>query len=197
MAVITIDADSDSNGVRSDAGFGAWNDARIDDPAAGVTSFITQANTSFQCGRYFAFFPMTSIPSGSTITAAKLVHPVVGNKTDLNSGSIHIVEHIATDPIGVDDFKNYKSLDSDTSFGIKDVTDLSTSATTDITINATGITYLESVIQGTAKIGLRSSEDFDNASPSNNSQYTTSVTDFDLQITYTPIAGGGMPIMSY
>jgi len=184
MAQLISTTSSGSNGVRSDVS-GSWSAARTDNPANGVTNFVTQAATNFQCGRWFGFFDLSSIPAGSTIDSVTFTFPAVGNVTDSDSGSVDVVEHIASDPVAVGDFLNYKSLNSDVSFGNVDVTNLNTGSTTDVTINATGITYIEAQVGGTAKIGLRSSEDFGNSAPSGNSQYTMSVTGVTLTINYT------------
>lgn len=190
---LTIDTSATSNGVVSDIGLATWNTARTDDPAKEVSSFITASVSTgnYQCGRYFGFFDMSGIPAGSTITAAKIVHPVISNYTNTAGGAVHIVEHVATDPISIADFLLYKSLDSDVSFGNVNYSGLSQVTTTDITINATGITYLASVIGGTAKLGLRSSFDINNSAPVGDSQYTCSVTGFDLVVTYTEPSTSG------
>ncbi len=189
MVTATIDADSDSNGVRT-AVEASWAVART---AAGTatTNFITQASSGPQLGRYFAFFDLVSIPTGSTISTAKMVHPSVANKLSTAGGSIHIVEHVATDPIGTGDMTSYKTLNGDTSFGSETYANVSTGGTFDITINASGITYLTTQIGSIAKIGLRSSHDIDNSAPGGGlfSQYTCSVTAHDLVIDYVPPPG--------
>lgn len=196
MAQITIDISADSNGVISNAGLLSWNAARTENPAKEVSNFITNATSEaaggFQCGRFFGFFSFASVPAGSKITSATLVHPVSGNKTVTAGGAIHIVSHVATDPIGVNDYLNYSTLNGDTSFGTVNFDDVNTSTTTNISFNATGIAYLQTVIGGTAKIGLRSSFDMDNSAPSGTSQYNCTVANFDLIVNYSPAGGAAL-----
>lgn len=193
MPQIIIDIDADSNGVNSDIGINPWNVARTDDPAKEVTNYVCVAVGAipYQCSRFFGFFDMSGIPTGSKIDSATLVHPDADNHTSAAGGSVNVVEHVASDPIGVDDFLNYKVLNGDTSFGSVNYSSINTSGTTDFTLNASGITYLESVIGGIAKIGLRSSFDINNSAPgAADSGYNCTVTDFDLIINYTPPSAG-------
>lgn len=189
MAQITIDADSDSNGVRNTAE-STWTAARSATTGSTTTFVIDASNSAtFQCGRYFGLFDLSGIAAGSTITAATFVHPAISNNTNDNSITVHVGEHTATDPIDGNSY-NDLTLDSDTSFGSVAVSGLSTSGTTNITLDAGGLSYLQGVIGSTAKLSLRSDLDRDNSSPAGINQYTISVTAPDLIVTYTPPEGG-------
>lgn len=183
MAQTTIDASAGSNGVRS--GVGTWATIRAEATGGSTTTFITQASSATQLGRCFLFFDLSGIPSGSTIDSATLVHPIVGNHTSAGGGNVHIIEHTATDPVDTASYNDI-TLNGDTSLGTETYANISDSASTNITVNATGITYLTAQIGSTAKIGLRSSFDIDNSAPGANSQYTATSTNFDLIVNYTP-----------
>lgn len=193
MAQATINAKSTSNAVRSGIE-GTWEDARTaaTNPK-GLTTFVTQAvgPSSFQCGRYFGLFDLTSIPSGSRVSSVDFIHPVVSNFLNPEGASVSVVDHTASDPVVVGDFSSI-TLNSDTTYGSVAMSSLSTTQTTAISLDSNGISIIQTAVnsRSLAKLGLRSSLDINNTSPAGITEYTSAVQDFQLRVNYIPPGGG-------
>lgn len=193
MPQITLTATSDSNGYRYTAQPN-WNAARNGGSGNNATSsFIESANSGgvYENGRYFGFFDASLIPAGSKINSVIWRHPAIANNSNVDGVTMHIVSHTAVAPLDSSDY----STNGSTSLGSVTQSGLSTSATTDITLNATGIANFVAAI--TNKFGLITSLDLNNISPSINggSQYTASVTGHQLIVDYTAPGGGILTLL--
>jgi hypothetical protein len=135
--------------------------------------------------RTLLWFDTSSLTSGAVISAAKIVHPVMANNTNTDAITIHLVTHTA--PSTTIAFGDYDAVGS-TSFGSVLMSGLSTSTTTDIVLNATGIAAINKT--GNTAIALRTNKDIDNSDPTGYNEYTASLGDFDLVVTYTVPSSG-------
>jgi hypothetical protein len=110
----------------------------------------------YTVARSFLFF---SIPSGVTISQAKLVLTSSGS----GSGSpvIHAQQGTQADPVIAGDFDAITG----SSFGSVSPTNFTGGSSFDMTLNSTGISYLNSVAGSVAKIVLREAQDINNSTP--------------------------------
>ena len=140
---------------------------------------------NFSGCRTLLFFD-THLLANSKIISAKLVHPPIANFSNLDSGSVHIVTHAAPSTTIVTG--DYDSGIGTTSFGSVALSSLSTTLTTDITLNADGIAAINKT--GNTPIALLSSFDFNNSEPaSNGNEYTADRSLFELVVVYKKLAG--------
>lgn len=183
MAVGTINALAASDGCRNNND-STWAGARDTTPANELATWCrsTTSGGLFYNGRLFMYFPLTSIPGGATITGGTLIIPAVGNKAD-NDSTVAVVDtHTADGAIVVGDYNLYGG----NNHGSVDWTSLSTTGTTGITVNSTGLTNIENNIGGTANLCLRNSLDFNNSAPSGANDITFNPDNADLIVAYTP-----------
>lgn len=156
-----------------------------------ATYLINRLNAgNYSITRHFFFFDLspTNIPAGSIITGITFVHPVVGNVTNDESMTIHLTAHTAADPI-VEASYNDITLDGDTSWSEKAISDLSTSETTNITVNSTGIAAAQSALGGTWKVCIRGDKDLDDTTPTGVNQYSYTQDNAQIIVTYNPPGG--------
>lgn len=187
MAVLTQSEAGGGNGVRV-TGQADWATARSQ--TTGTTTNFVIDNTkvgagNFQLSRGFFWFNTASIGQGSTISAAVFRHPAISNNTNDEAITVHVVGHTGTETtIAGADIDQIGA----TSYGSVLMSGLSTSVTTDISLNATGLAAINK--GGNTAIGLIGSLDKDNTSPNGINQYTITVTSPVLEVTYTPVSGG-------
>jgi len=194
MAQVTINAKTGSTGVRSNVD--TFSNARS--ASSGTTTNFVLQNTktggSYQIGRGFLNFTITSIPRGSKITAVTFVHPAVANFLNSDSLTTHIVDHTGNDPIVGADY-DLITLDSDTSYGSVALSGLSTSTTTNISLDSNGVALLQTALDTGASIvkyAIRGSSDVNNSAPSGFNEYTIVSTDAQITVTYTPSGGAAL-----
>lgn len=183
MATLTADALAGNNSCIQNAE-ATWA-AAIGGGGEGTSSYIVVADRiaadNWSCSRTFLWFDTSSLGAGATISAAKLVHPLIANVGNTDNLTIHVVGHTAADTTIV--AGDYDTIGS-TSYGNVAVSGLSEATTTDITLNATAIAAISKT--GNTAIGIRSNKDKDAVEPTTSNGYTANRANFDLVITYTP-----------
>lgn len=193
MAQITIDAESGSAGVLTDA-MSTWTEAR--EATTGTVSDTvglsnTKAAGSFRCGRLFTNFVSTGIPAGSKITNVVLRHPKISSVDNDSGITVYVVDHTGSNPIVAADINNI-TLNSDTTYASSLLSAMSTTGTTDFTLDANGIAVVQSAVnsQSLIKLALRGSMDIDNETPgpgdNDSNGYQSTIDNADLIVTYTP-----------
>ena len=187
MAVLTQTEAGGGNGVRV-TGQTDWATAKSQTTGS-TTNFVVDntkvSANNFQLSRGFFWFNTASLGQGATISAAVFRHPAITNNTNDEAITVHVVGHTGTETtIATGDF----DLIGTTSYGSVLMSGLSTSVTTDISLNATGLAAINK--GGNTAIGLIGSLDKDNTTPTGINQYTITPTDPVLEVTYTPASGG-------
>ncbi len=142
---------------------------------------------NFSGVRTLLWFDTSALTPNAYITAAKIVHPAIANNNNNDGISIYFVTHAAPSTTIV--AGDFDSGIGTISFGSIAMSSLSTSVTTDIPLNASGIAAINKT--GNTPIALLSSHDFNNVEPIGSAnEYTTQYANFDLVVTYT-LQGGG------
>jgi hypothetical protein len=166
MAVTTFNAKASSDRIRK-TGQATW--ALAHDATSGSIggSFIQASHDSvYHVSRVFLLFDTSSLGASAIISAAKIIQPIAANYNDSDGQSVNVVNHTASDPPVADDFNNYET----TIFSTVDVTNVSTSGTTDFALDANGIANINKT--GVTKFAIMMSKDVSNTAPVGLSQYT-------------------------
>jgi hypothetical protein len=178
------------------------------------TGYQDYQGSNFNWKRGLVPFDTSAIPSGATITAATLNLYLysVGNAVNDGTDYLNVVETTQPDHTDVvaGDYDNVGSVDSPTTGATSiDLGDISTSAYTVFTLNATGLGWIktdgESSTCGTALtgwtcLGVREGHDLEDSNPSYSlndynqvalrySEYTGTASDPYLSVTYTTFTG--------
>lgn len=140
--------------------------------------------TTWQNARFFGFFDATTVvPPNATVIAINFQFPAVSNKNDGDTTSVNIISHTANNPLASGTYNNYGT----TSFGTETFANISTSTTTNIALNASGLTAF--VKNGNNKYGAVTNRDFANSAPTGNNGFNFTSISVKLIVTYE--LGGG------
>ena len=184
---VTITTSSGANGTVAPPN-ATWSTVRGAAAGSGLESFFIERfeGGNYRIARHFFFFDLstTNIPADATITAITFVHPVVSSVTNDNSISIHLAAHTSADPVSTASY-NDLTLNGATSWAEKNVADLSTGGSTNIVMNAAGITAANTALGGTWKVMIRGDGDLDNSAPAGKNQYNFTDDDVQISVTYT------------
>lgn len=193
MSTLTADALAGGN-TASMSNEATWN-AVATGAGEALSGYTISADKigagNFTGTRTLLFFDTSSLTSGAVISSAKIVHPAIANNTNTDAITVHLVTHTA--PSTTIEAGDYDAVGA-TSFGSVLMSGLSTSLTTDIALNATGIAAISKT--GNTAIALRTNRDIDNSEPTGYNEYTATLANFDLVIEYTLPTSGFFALLS-
>lgn len=140
------------------------------------------ANYTFT--RNWFHYDITSIPANATIISAFFRLPGTNtHNANTNTDTLTVVKSTVSsnDTLATSDWTNFDT----TSFGTLAFASYNNAANNDITINATGIAYLQTVVAGHAKLAVVTSRDLSNSTPTGFNVETANYTGQILSITYS------------
>ena len=199
MAQTTITTSTGADGV-APAANAVWATERgATTGGTGNATFLDRNDGgNYTIGRYFTFFDLGvgNIPAAATITAITFVFPIISSLQNADTDSVVLTAHTASDPPVGDDFNNI-TLNSPTSFGTETFANLSTVGVTNITMTADAITAAQAALGSVWKVCIRGNRDVTDAAPTGLNQFSFTIDDSQITITYTLPESGGMAFMSY
>ncbi len=177
-----------TNGATYAAARDAASGSVVDTTTTGKIGQKTQG-PKYNVYRFFVFFDSSSIPAGSSISAATL--SLYGSTDDSNADFDITISNgqptYPTDPLTGTDFAitNYSG-----NGGSLNTSGFSTGAYNDITMNATGLTWINIGAGATTKLAILSSEDINNSAPTGKENIIVSTAEATgnepkLDVTYT------------
>lgn len=134
--------------------------------------------------RNWFHYNITSVPTNATVISAFLRLPGTStHNANTNSDTITILQSTVTsnDTLATSDWTKYGS----TSFGTLAFASYNNAANNDIALNASGISYLQSVVGGHAKFAIRTANDIAATTPTGYNVETANYTGQLLSITYS------------
>ena len=137
--------------------------------------------------RVFLWFDTSTLPDNAVISSAKLVFPAVNSTSSDNTLGFGFTTHTAASTPTTADWDSC-TINSPTEFTTRiALTSLSTSGTTDVALNANGLSAISK--SASTPILLRGSLDIDNSAPVNLNEPTFDYSAFVLSVTYTSEGG--------
>lgn len=176
-------------------GEASWAAARDATAAASVGAenaatfyAISNGTASYRVDRIGMYFDLSSIPTNATVTDVTLTGKTATDWTNTDNTPLTLVAFTPADlnEIAVEDFDQQGT----TSFGTTTPAGASTAFT--ITLNASGITHVQTALGSNAKFAIITGRDFDNSAPTGTNQLQiysadeVTETKPTLNVTYTP-----------